>query len=135
MSGLPSTTVRVLEGLPSIDGKKVSLHASFLSYDGWRTGGCPVLILCLGHVSGRQACACQHHTVQLGDGTSMGAMALGILKGTLLQATTCSICLEDFNKGQRVRELPKCGHVYHAHCVDRWLRMHNACPLCRVPAL
>ena len=53
----------------------------------------------------------------------------------MLQVTTCSICLEDFGKGQRVRELPKCGHVYHAHCVDRWLRMHNACPLCRVPAL
>ncbi|CAK0771639.1 hypothetical protein CVIRNUC_003881 [Coccomyxa viridis] len=72
MSNLPSTTVRVLEGLPSIDGKK---------------------------------------------------------------ASSCSICLEDFARGQRVRELPKCQHVYHAHCVDRWLCMHNACPLCRVPAV
>ncbi len=53
----------------------------------------------------------------------------------LVQVTSCSICLEDFGKGQRVRELPKCGHVYHSHCVDRWLRMHNACPLCRIPAL
>ena len=65
----------------------------------------------------------------------MAAVALALTNISMLQVTTCSICLEDFGKGQRVRELPKCGHVYHAHCVDRWLRMHNACPLCRVPAL
>ncbi len=52
-----------------------------------------------------------------------------------LQVTSCSICLEDFADGQKVRELPKCQHIYHAHCVDAWLCMHNACPLCRVPAV
>ncbi|CAK0771658.1 hypothetical protein CVIRNUC_003883 [Coccomyxa viridis] len=72
MKSLPSTTVRVLKGLPSIDGKEASI---------------------------------------------------------------CSICLDDFARGQRVRELPKCRHVYHARCVDRWLCMHNDCPLCRMPAV
>ncbi len=71
----------------------------------------------------------------MGSSKVMGAVAFGLSQMMMLQVTTCSICLEDFGKGQRVRELPKCGHVYHAHCVDRWLRMHNACPLCRVPAL
>ena len=52
-----------------------------------------------------------------------------------VQASICSICLEDFARGQRVRELPKCRHVYHARCVDRWLCMHNDCPLCRMPAV
>ncbi len=73
--------------------------------------------------------------MQLGVNGQIAAMTLRFSRGALLQVTSCSICLEDFGKGQRVRELPKCGHVYHAHCVDRWLRMHNACPLCRVPAL
>jgi E3 ubiquitin-protein ligase RNF167 len=49
------------------------------------------------------------------------------------QVTDCSVCLEAFRKGEKVRTLPQCGHVFHRACVDRWLRMHSACPLCRTP--
>ncbi|CAJ1935735.1 unnamed protein product [Cylindrotheca closterium] len=44
----------------------------------------------------------------------------------------CSICLDDFIAGQRVRQLP-CGHVFHSTCIARWLVERNAvCPLCKL---
>ena len=36
------------------------------------------------------------------------------------EEANCSICLDDFEEGQRQRVLP-CGHVFHAPCVDEWL--------------
>jgi len=44
----------------------------------------------------------------------------------------CSICLDDFLPGQRVRQLP-CGHIFHSTCIARWLVERNAvCPLCKL---
>ena len=43
----------------------------------------------------------------------------------------CTICLSEFAPGERVRVLPKCGHGFHARCVDRWLADHSSCPTCR----
>lgn len=43
----------------------------------------------------------------------------------------CTICLSEFVAGERVRVLPKCGHGFHADCVDRWLTDHSSCPMCR----
>ena len=41
----------------------------------------------------------------------------------------CSICTEDFAKGQEVRVLP-CNHKFHPHCVDPWLlNVSGTCPL------
>lgn len=34
--------------------------------------------------------------------------------------TQCVVCLEDMEPGQDVRSLP-CMHVFHKHCIDRWL--------------
>ncbi|KAB8338825.1 hypothetical protein FH972_021769 [Carpinus fangiana] len=45
---------------------------------------------------------------------------------------TCSICTEDFEKGQDIRVLP-CDHKFHPACVDPWLLdVSGTCPLCRV---
>ncbi|CAL4932126.1 unnamed protein product [Urochloa decumbens] len=43
----------------------------------------------------------------------------------------CPICLEPFADDDGVRVVPACGHLYHAHCIDRWLDMRNSCPVCR----
>lgn len=44
----------------------------------------------------------------------------------------CSICTEDFNKGDEVRVLP-CNHKFHPECVDPWLlNVSGTCPLCRI---
>lgn len=44
----------------------------------------------------------------------------------------CTICAEDFVKGQDVRLLP-CNHKFHPECIDPWLvDVSGTCPLCRV---
>ena len=43
----------------------------------------------------------------------------------------CYICLEEFSKGEEIRELP-CHHAFHQKCVDKWLlRSSRKCPTCR----
>mmetsp|Transcript_13888 Transcript_13888/g.28157 ORF Transcript_13888/g.28157 Transcript_13888/m.28157 type:complete len:319 (+) Transcript_13888:41-997(+) len=40
----------------------------------------------------------------------------------------CSICMESFVAGERVRRLP-CRHIFHAECIDQWLtHRSNVCP-------
>ncbi|KAG8054879.1 hypothetical protein GUJ93_ZPchr0001g30416 [Zizania palustris] len=46
-------------------------------------------------------------------------------------ATQCPICLGEFEEGDKVKTLPRCGHVFHPECVDAWLRSRPSCPLCR----
>lgn len=41
----------------------------------------------------------------------------------------CCICLGDMESGMRIE---RCGHVYHAECLDTWLGDHMSCPICRV---
>ena len=41
----------------------------------------------------------------------------------------CSVCTDDFTKGQDVRVLP-CGHKFHPECIDPWLlNVSGTCPL------
>ncbi|CAL5053164.1 unnamed protein product [Urochloa decumbens] len=46
-------------------------------------------------------------------------------------ALLCAVCLDDVRAGETVRQLPACRHLFHADCVDAWLRAHRTCPLCR----
>jgi hypothetical protein len=47
----------------------------------------------------------------------------------------CVVCLDCIGPGDTVRELRKCGHVFHKECIDPWLAMQavgrHACPMCR----
>lgn len=43
----------------------------------------------------------------------------------------CSICLEDFSEGTgHLKSLP-CAHIFHQHCIRKWLCVSQVCPLCR----
>ncbi|KAG8078579.1 hypothetical protein GUJ93_ZPchr0007g5385 [Zizania palustris] len=46
-------------------------------------------------------------------------------------STECAICLAEFAEGERVRMLPRCTHVFHVRCIDRWLAAKQTCPTCR----
>lgn len=44
--------------------------------------------------------------------------------------TTCVVCMCDFEDQQMLRDLP-CSHMFHAKCVDKWLKTNRTCPICR----
>lgn len=41
----------------------------------------------------------------------------------------CSICLNDIEIPHLIQL--KCGHEFHASCIDEWKTVSNTCPLCR----
>ena len=52
-----------------------------------------------------------------------------------LKDATCSICLEEYANGQRLKILP-CQHCFHENCVVPWLERRSVeCPLCKQHAL
>jgi len=55
---------------------------------------------------------------------------------TTTTCTSCSICLDDFVEGERLRLLPKCGHAFHTECILPWLtERQGCCPLCKTGVL
>ena len=50
--------------------------------------------------------------------------------------TMCSICIDDFEDGEKIRILPKCRHGFHLECIKPWLiERQGCCPLCKTPVL
>lgn len=45
--------------------------------------------------------------------------------------TVCPICLSDYKPKDTLRTIPACQHCFHADCIDEWLRLNAACPVCR----
>jgi len=43
----------------------------------------------------------------------------------------CSICRESLTTDLSYRKIKRCGHVFHAACIEQWLNDHQQCPECR----
>ncbi len=43
------------------------------------------------------------------------------------------MCLGEYDAGELLRRLPRCGHDFHLKCIDAWLSQHSTCPNCRAP--
>merc|ERR1712062_492472 len=43
---------------------------------------------------------------------------------------TCYICLEPCKEGAESVELP-CKHAFDRECLNRWIKEHDSCPVCR----
>jgi hypothetical protein len=47
----------------------------------------------------------------------------------------CVICMETFTKGENVRQIPSCRHIFHPDCIMMWLKAQQSyeiqkCPVC-----
>jgi len=51
------------------------------------------------------------------------------------EKTECSICLNDFDHGDAMRQLSGCSHCFHRSCIDLWLLRRADCPLCKQSVL
>ena len=50
--------------------------------------------------------------------------------------TSCSICIDEFEDGEKIRLLPLCGHAYHTECIHPWLtERQGCCPYCKSPVI
>jgi len=55
------------------------------------------------------------------------------------KACDCAICMESISPGDRVFEIPSCGHCFHStpgdclgqDTIKTWLKTHDSCPVCK----
>jgi hypothetical protein len=46
--------------------------------------------------------------------------------------TMCSICIDEFEAGERLTLLARCQHAFHKDCIRPWLmERQGCCPLCK----
>eukprot|EP00250_Pteridium_aquilinum_P013188 c21188_g1_i2 orf=258-935(+) len=48
------------------------------------------------------------------------------------QDTRCTVCLNDYQLNEKLRQLPLCNHLFHVPCIDEWLAKNTTCPICRL---
>lgn len=45
---------------------------------------------------------------------------------------SCSICMEEFKKGELIQPFGSCAHEFHSSCLNSWLHGgKTTCPICR----
>ncbi|KAL7091941.1 hypothetical protein ACP275_12G135200 [Erythranthe tilingii] len=46
-------------------------------------------------------------------------------------SSSCAVCLNSLTEKSQVWELRNCSHVFHKHCLEKWIAYESTCPLCR----
>ncbi|XP_020115149.1 RING-H2 finger protein ATL66-like isoform X1 [Ananas comosus] len=79
------------------------------------------------------ACSAQLQAIPITTVRKNVAAAAATTHGdTQEEESTCAVCLGQYNEGEEIRTMPRCGHVFHRECIDRWLiRRSSFCPVCR----
>ncbi|KAI3467335.1 hypothetical protein Pfo_023998 [Paulownia fortunei] len=62
--------------------------------------------------------------------SSIDAMASVEIVGGENDDEQCVICLEEWEAGEKAKEMP-CKHRFHGECIEKWLKIHGSCPVCR----
>jgi len=58
------------------------------------------------------------------------------LQNAYAECTSCTICIEEFIRGEKLILLPQCGHFFHPQCITPWLQeKKGSCPLCQTMVL
>ena len=61
-------------------------------------------------------------------------LPMRVVEDTVVRS--CSVCMSEFERGERVKSLPCCNshtvHEFHATCIDQWLSRSQVCPVCKV---
>jgi hypothetical protein len=50
----------------------------------------------------------------------------------LFKFGVCTICLSDFDCGDKVKQVPQCHHTFHSDCLEKWLVRKFSCPNCNL---
>ncbi|KAK9834257.1 hypothetical protein WJX81_000593 [Elliptochloris bilobata] len=67
--------------------------------------------------------------VPLGLGSGLGPSIGAAAAAAAVEEEQCAVCRMEFEGGEDVRVLP-CAHVYHPPCIEQWLLLNKACPIC-----
>ena len=51
-------------------------------------------------------------------------------KYSALKEEKCPICLQKYKGADMIKEFP-CKHIFHKHCILKWIKTSNKCPLCK----
>jgi len=65
------------------------------------------------------------------DAGSRNKTDSGFVQAAYDSCVSCSICICEFEEGEKLRLLPECGHVFHTECIMPWLtEKKSVCPMC-----
>lgn len=42
----------------------------------------------------------------------------------------CRLCLQFFKENEELMKIPMCEHIFHIHCLKKWLIDFQKCPVC-----
>lgn len=64
-------------------------------------------------------------------GLQLKDLVVGSSVSVCFNTILCVICQHDIAANTQVQRWLRCGHSFHAPCIEKWFVEHSACPLCK----